>query len=131
MDSAMTAIKIFPLAIAVVLGASVCASAVPPAGRPIDPEMHKWYESLKQPDTGAGCCSISDCRPYTSRIAGDHYEILDHTRWLPVPNNVVLHRENKAGTAIACTRTQWNYGFGPPPADFSPDIMCFIPGPET
>jgi len=44
---------------------------------------------------------------------------------------VVLHRENKVGMAIACLRTQWNEGFGKPPSDFQPDIMCFVPGPET
>jgi hypothetical protein len=114
----MIAIRVqaFPFAIAMALVTWIGASAAPPVGQPIDPEMHKWYESLRQPGTGAGCCSIADCRPYDSRVADDHYEILDHTRWLPIPNNVVLHRENKAGTAIACTRTQWNYGFGPPPA---------------
>ena len=102
-----------------------------PAGQPIDPDMSKWYQSLKQPGTGTGCCSVADCRPYNSRIVGSHYEILDHQRWLVVPDNVVLHRENKAGAAIACLQTQWNYGFGPPPAGFSPDILCFIPGPEV
>jgi hypothetical protein len=93
--------------------------------------MHRWYQGLKQPDTGTGCCSIADCRPYDSRIVGDHYEILDHGRWLSVPNRAVLHGENKAGAAVACLRTQWNYGFGPPPADFLPAILCFIPGPDT
>jgi hypothetical protein len=114
-----------------VLTAAVAANAAPPPGQPVDPEMHKWYESLKQPNTGAGCCSIADCRPFDSRIVQDHYEIFINRQWLPVPTGVVLHRENKAGVAIACLRTQWNYGFGPPPDGFSPDIMCFIPGPDA
>jgi hypothetical protein len=109
----------------------VLTLAAPPAGQQVDPEMHEWYESLKQPHTGAGCCSIADCRPYDSRMVGDHYEILDHGRWWRVPDSVVLHRENKAGTAIACLETQWNYGFGPPPVDYAPSIRCFIPGPEV
>jgi hypothetical protein len=111
--------------------ALVRATAAPPAGQPIDPEMHKWYESLKQPNTGIGCCSVADCRPYDSRVVGNHYEILDHGKWRPVPDNVVLHRENKAGTAVACLETQWNYSFRPPPAHYAPAILCFIPGPEV
>lgn len=108
------------------------AFAAPPLGQQVDPEMHKWYESLKQPGTGSGCCSIADCRPHESRVVEDHYEILLHgKKWLPVPDGVVLHRENRAGAAVACLRTQWNYGFGPPPADYSPEILCFIPGPEV
>lgn len=106
-------------------------SAAPPADQQLDPEMHQWFESLKQPKTGAGCCSIADCRPYDSRMVADHYEILDHGTWRPVPNSVVVHRENKAGTAIACLETKWNYGFGPPPARYAPTILCFIPGPEV
>jgi hypothetical protein len=119
------------LATAALLQLGVAANAMPPPGQPVDLEMHSWYESLKQPDTGAGCCSIADCRPYDSRVVGDHYEILDHGRWLSVPNAAVVHRENKAGTAVACLQTRWNYGFGPPPANFSPRILCFIPGPDT
>jgi hypothetical protein len=131
--NAMLAIRLQAtlLATTVVLGVAVMANAAPPTGQPIDPDMSKWYQSLKQPGTGTGCCSVADCRPYNSRIVGSHYEILDHQRWLVVPDNVVLHRENKAGAAIACLQTQWNYGFGPPPAGFSPDILCFIPGPEV
>ncbi|MGA9016098.1 MAG: hypothetical protein WB509_26675, partial [Acetobacteraceae bacterium] len=64
------------LAAAMVLGVSVMANAAPPVGQPIDPEMSWWYQSLKQPGTGAGCCSMADCRPYDSRLVDDHYEIL-------------------------------------------------------
>ena len=105
--------------------------AAPPHDQPIDPVMHDWFQSLKQPNTGSGCCSIADCRPYDSRIVNDHYEILFNNRWYLVPQEVVLHRENKAGTAIACMRTRWNFDFSPPPPDFDPTIMCFVPGPET
>ena len=119
------------LAAAMVLGVSIMANAARPVGQPVDPAMSNWYQSLKQPGTGAGCCSVADCRPYDSRLVADHYEILLNHRWLAVPNSVVLHRENRAGTAVACLQTQWNYGFGPPPADFSPDILCFIPGPDA
>jgi hypothetical protein len=119
------------LASAMLVGAFAVGNAAPPEGQPIDPEMHKWYESLKQPGSGAGCCSIADCRSHESRMVGDHYEIFEHNRWLLVPNAVVLHRENKAGAAIASLETQWYYGFGPPPEDFSPGVLCFIHGPDV
>jgi hypothetical protein len=84
-----------------ILGVAVIAHAAPPVAQPIDTEMSRWYQSLKQPGPAL------------------------------VPNGVVLHREHRAGSAVACLQTQWNYGFGPPPADFSPDILCFIPGPDA
>ena len=74
------------------------AKAAPPPG-PVDPEMRDWYRSLKQPNTGSGCCSIADCRTYVSRISGDHYEVYIKNRWFTVPNELVLHRENKADLA--------------------------------
>lgn len=121
----------FSIITATIFGWMSASHAAPPPGQPVDPEMHNWYSSLRQPHTDAGCCSIADCRPYVSRISGDHYEVYLYNRWTPVPNEVVLHRENKVGMAIACLRTQWNEGFGKPPSDFQPDIMCFVPGPET
>jgi len=105
------------------------AAAAPPADRPINPEMHRWYESLRQPGKNAGCCSIADCRTYESRLQRDHYEIFIHDRWFPVPDSVVLRVENKAGLAVACLGTTWNYELRPAPADYVPDILCFVPGP--
>jgi len=104
------------------------ALAAPPPG-PIDPEMGAWYESLRQPETGRRCCSISDCRSYVSRINKDHYEIFLHNRWFTVPEEVILHRENKTGMAVACLRTSWHGGT--PPSEYDPGIMCYVPAPET
>src|ERR1041385_6195214 len=92
------------------------AQAAPPPDLPFDPEMHQWFSSLKQPNTGISCCSIADCRPYDSQMSGDHYEIRIHGQWWPVPNNVVLHRENITGSAIACIRNQWNWDNAPAPS---------------
>jgi len=104
------------------------ALAAPPSG-PVDPEMAAWYRGLRQPGSGSGCCSIADCRPYESHMSSDHYEVFIQNRWYPVPNEVVIHGENKAGSAVACLRTQW---FSEEvPANYSPGIMCFIPGPAT
>lgn len=57
------------------LGLYCIAEARPPTDRPADPEMHRWYQSLRQPDKDAGCCSVADCRPYESRLQRDHYEV--------------------------------------------------------
>jgi hypothetical protein len=119
------------LALVIAFSPVVAADATPPAGQPINPELGRWFKSLSQPGTGEGCCSIADCRPFDSRIVRDHYEVFIHDKWFPVPNDVVLHRENKLGVAIACLRTSWNYNFGPAPPNYIPGILCFVPGPET
>jgi hypothetical protein len=36
------------------------ALAAPPDN--FDPKLSPWFDSLRQPGTGAGCCSIADCR---------------------------------------------------------------------
>jgi len=102
-----------------------------PPDEPMDPDVRSWYRSLQQPSTGAGCCSVADCRPFTSRILRDHYEVYIHDRWHPVPNTAVLHEPNRVGSAIACLKTNWNYDFGPAPADYSPGIICFLPASEV
>ena len=68
MRSAMLANRVQDifLAAAMVLGVSIMADAAPPVGQPVDPAMSYWYQSLKQPGTGAGCCAVADCRPYDS-----------------------------------------------------------------
>ncbi len=37
------------LAAAMILGVSIMADAAPPVGQPLDPDMSRWYQSLKQP----------------------------------------------------------------------------------
>ena len=37
------------LAAAIILGVSIMADAAPPVGQPLDPDMSRWYQSLKQP----------------------------------------------------------------------------------
>src|SRR5215469_16074808 len=46
--------------IAVGLALSRATLAAPPDNP--DPALAPWFESLKQPGTGASCCSIADCR---------------------------------------------------------------------
>jgi hypothetical protein len=84
-----------------VVSAAGTALARPPPNP--DPKLSPWFESLRQPDTGASCCSISDCRPADYRIAGDHYEAFLEGKWVPVPQQKVLHRlDNPTGHAVVC-----------------------------
>jgi len=110
-----------------IIGCCPLAYAAPPDG-PLGPRLHEWFSGLRQPNTGLGCCSIADCRPYEARMARDHYEIKVNNRWYPVPNEVVLHRENLTGMPVACLTTRY---LSPPPKEYDPGIRCFIPGPGT
>ena len=79
-----------------------------------DPALAPWFQSLKQPGTRVGCCSVADCRPVDSRIVGDHYEALIGGRWTEVPPERVLeHEPNPVGRAVAC----WTPQYG---------ILCFV-----
>ncbi len=105
------------LVLAAVVGAAATAAARPPPNA--DPKLAPWFESLRQPRSGASCCSIADCRPADYRTNGDHYEVKVRNEWLEVPTGKVLHRlDNPTGRAVVC----WTPIVG---------IMCFVPGPQT
>ena len=46
-----------------------------------DPAMAPWFKSLKQPGTGAECCSISDCRAVEVRRDSQGYEVKVDQKW--------------------------------------------------
>lgn len=99
------------LAASVLLSIAI-ARAEPPEGA--DMSLAPWYQSLKQPGSGAGCCSIADCRPVKSRVVTDHYEILIDEKWVAVPPDKILdHQSNPTGSAVAC----WTPYLG---------VLCFI-----
>src|SRR6516164_2028992 len=52
--------------IVIAVGLALCREtlAAPPDNP--DPALAPWFESLKQPGTGASCCSIADCRTETA-----------------------------------------------------------------
>jgi hypothetical protein len=64
---------------AVGLALSQAAVAAPPDSP--DPALAPWFESLKQPGTGASCCSIADCRTVEFRQDRDGYEVFIDGRW--------------------------------------------------
>jgi hypothetical protein len=102
--------------------AVACLLAMPALGAPppdADPGMAPWFRGLHVPGTGTSCCSIADCRPVDSRIVGDHYEALVEGKWLAVPRDLILEREdNPTGRAVVC----WTPTAG---------ILCFVRGPEV
>jgi hypothetical protein len=103
------------LATALLLTAST--DAAPPGNS--DPALAPWFQSLRQPETGMSCCSISDCRPVDYRSTGDGYEVFIDGNWLPVPPKKVLQRtDTPLGRGVVCYT----------PAH---GIMCFVRTTET
>jgi hypothetical protein len=112
------------IAIAVGLALSQAAVAAPPDSP--DPALAPWFESLKQPGTGASCCSIADCRTVEFRQDRDGYEVLIDSRWkvsipfwLRVPPNRIIDRiDNPTNRAVVC---------------FTPEagILCFVRPSES
>jgi len=107
------------IAIAVGLALSQAAVAAPPDYP--DPALAPWFDSLKQPGTGAPCCSIADCRTVEFRQDRDGYEVLIDGRWrvslpfwLRVPPNRIIDRiDNPTNRGVVC---------------FTPEagILCFV-----
>ncbi len=92
----------------------------------VDPKLSPWFESLTQPGTGAGCCSIADCRVAEVRHDTEGYQVkvdgswgLSATFWLRVPPERILDRtDNPTGQAVLC---------------FTPaaGILCFVRPPDS
>ena len=96
--------------------AATPARAAPPENP--DPALSPWYNSLRQPGTGALCCSIADCRPTEYRITSGRYEALVEGIWREVPPDRIVRREdNPTGRAVVC----WTPTAG---------VLCFVKGPE-
>lgn len=112
------------LAAAAFVLSGVTVHAAPPDNA--DPALAPWFKSLRQPITGAECCSISDCRPAEVRRDGQGYEVqvdqkwnVSTVFWLRVPAERILdQRTNPTGKAVLC---------------YTPEagILCFVPPPES
>jgi hypothetical protein len=104
---------------ALLVGAAL-AWARPPEGVPIDPTLHDWYESLREPGTAYPCCSIADCRPTDYRMGGSGYEAWLDEQWIQVPDDRVLKNQpNPVGRAVVCR------------SPVNGSILCFVPASET
>jgi len=104
---------ILPLTVA--LSAAPVFAAPPPWSDP-NSAMARWFESLTIPGTDISCCSAADCRPHEYRIAADYYQIKIDDKWIDVPPQRVLRRENPTGEAIACIYHGAILCFDPPSA---------------
>lgn len=101
----------------IALSIAVAAFAQPPAGTDPGSPTSQWYRSLKQPGNGVSCCDRADCREYSSRTSGAHWQVLLDNKWVDVPDSVVLRRDNPTGRAVACILGS--------AAD--PLFLCFVP----
>jgi hypothetical protein len=54
-------------------------------------ELHHWYLTLKEPGTGASCCSKQDCRPTQHRINNGAVEVEVDGEWTSVPHYKILN----------------------------------------
>jgi len=100
------------------------AAARPPENA--DTSLAPWFNSLRDPVNGVGCCSQADCRPVEYRLAAGHYEALigrqfdvPKEHWEAVdPERILERTDNPTGRAIAC----WVPGIG---------VLCFIRPPDV
>jgi hypothetical protein len=107
-------------AVAALIAGTALAWARPREGVTLDPVLHDWYESLKEPGTNFPCCSIADCRPTDYRMGDSGYEAWLDGQWVKVPEGRVLTgQSNPVGHAVVCRS----------PANGS--ILCFVPASET
>lgn len=85
-----------------------------------DPALAPFFHSLKQPNTGIGCCDVSDCRILEEdrwRLTDKGYEVrVAEDKWMTVPEDRILHKANPTGGAVLCYNSDLSY------------IYCFVPG---
>jgi hypothetical protein len=53
---------------------------------------HSFYQTLQRPDTKTPCCNLTDCRPTSGRLVGDHYEVKVNGAWVSVPADKILKK---------------------------------------
>jgi len=108
------------LALGVFVLGLATSRAAPPDGADPNGPVGQWFQSLKQPGTGASCCSISDCRPVEYRLSPDGYEAFLDAKWVRIPDHTILHgHPNPIARAVLCR------------APISGMILCFVPASET
>jgi hypothetical protein len=91
---------------------------------------HRWFENLRQPGSGIGCCSESDCKilaPGEWRQTGDGYQIRVREVWHDVPlERILQHESNPTGSVVACYRALDGVRDGSRVI-----IFCFVRGTEA
>ena len=101
------------IAAALALVSTVVHAQPPPDA---DPSLAPWFQSLRQPGTGIGCCSLADCREtdykvdqqgrYFAYIKADEWDDQGKAHevgWTEVPKDKILNNEeNPTGRAVVC-----------------------------
>jgi len=111
------------VATALTLSTVAPAFAKPPEGVKIDPAIHEWFEALVRAD-GVHCCGVGDCRvaaPNEVRTSANGYEVLLNGGWEPVPDSMVIHRENGPLAATIVCKSHYES------AELDERLYCVIP----
>jgi hypothetical protein len=116
------------LAVLLLLAAIGVAVARPPAY--YNPALHAWFESLREPGSGIGCCSEADCKilqPDELKQTKTGYQVRVRNLWVAVPPDKILqHQWNRTGGVVAC------YGPGRTVNNQSDIVIfCFVRGTEA
>jgi hypothetical protein len=70
----------------------------------VDPKVKQWFREQKSPKTGGYCCDESDGTYAEEDIRDGHYWTRFEQsggRWIPVPDEVVIHDSNRNGAPVA------------------------------
>lgn len=110
------------LALSLIAATTGLALGAPPPDA--DPSFGQWFQSLRQPGSGASCCSIADCHRLAEgqwRETGSEYEVEIRGQWIAVPRSRILNHvpDNPTGGAVACY------------SEALRTIYCFVRGTET
>jgi hypothetical protein len=72
-------------------------------------KLHHWYETLRQPGSGYGCCDNKDCRPTVARVRDGILEVVVDGEWTKVPPNVTLDIESPdVNTHVCAPKGPWS-----------------------
>lgn len=93
--------------------ASSAAGAAEANATSVTTDRHAWFKSLTQPDTGASCCDISDCRRTEADWRQGQWWAKVDGAWTPIPHNKELNKQSIDGDAYVC-------------AGIARTIFCFV-----
>lgn len=131
---AATGFILFAFAMAVFLkttarAAEIDAPALSISGKP-DIDRGKWFNSLRQPLTGASCCDISDCHPTESEWKDGAWHAIVAGKWRTIPDEVILKKKvSILEDAVVCNASEFQAipGMGASVRVEEPRIYCFVP----
>lgn len=79
-------------------------------------QHHDWYRDLRQPGSGASCCSLQDCRPVRAYIGDDgQWRAIVDGEVVHIPGYAILRQSAPDGGSHLCM-SAWGI------------VYCFVPG---